>query len=484
MDTGTHGPLIVGVIAAGLMLALTPKDAGAAGFTWPDNTTKAVGRGGAYMLGVRGPEALYFNPALLTRLKGTQTTLDVNGMMLDVEFSRAGLNPTTVDDSGAGEGFGTTHNEFGGFPCCGIFPAPMFFASSDFGLEDFAFGLGAYGPSANGIRRFPVTPEMKYMLQSSDMLLIYYSAAIAYRIGGLRLGATLQYATLETEFQLRISTGLTASMVDDEDPANDTAATLHVTDGQPTGILGIAYDFSPSLSLGLSYTLPVDWEQEGTVDLVLGDNVSSLGMALDDDTATFKVSQADVLRAGLRYAYIARDQELFDVELSATYERWSRMSQFDIGLAGTLKNETGFVLPIEPILQAKDWQDTVSVRLGGDVAVLPWLTLRAGTYYESAAQKEEFTHPDFISWDRIGVGSGATFHVHDFDLDLGYVYTYLGERDVTHGAVPIEAPLTDEESPIVNNGLWAAHMQIFSLGLTYRYGAGDNLSTTPAITDL
>ena len=57
-----------GAFAALFIMGVGLGEAAAGGFTFPENTTKGVGRGGAYMLGATGPEVIYLNPALLTRL--------------------------------------------------------------------------------------------------------------------------------------------------------------------------------------------------------------------------------------------------------------------------------------------------------------------------------------------------------------------------------------------------------------------------------
>lgn len=462
--------------AAAMALSLgAASEATAGGFTFPELGAKAGGRGGAYMLGANGPEVIYFNPALLTRLDGSHITLDLSLHTLNAEFTRAGTDP----NSDTGEGFATVENE------SGPFPEPMLFMSSDFGLDDFAFGLGFYGPNAYGSRSFPEDGPQRFILVESQLLEIYYSAAAAWRWEGLRLGATFQLAQLSTKFTTVTSAaGFFGTGPEDEDPGDDARTSLDMSAFGFTGILGVAYDVNPSLSFGLTYQLPVDWKQEGTADIKFSGLLEQNNAELVDKSATFEVSQADIIRASARYAHIEDNRELFDVELTATYEFWSRTEEFVINIAGPVK-----VLVIEQPLPEditldKSWEDTFSVRLGGDFNPMDTLSLRGGVFYESAAVPTATTHLDFLSWERIGVGLGASYYLGWMDIDLAYMFINNFDRTVTDGRQDIVAPLTDDETPVVNNGEWSAYYQSFSVGLTFHFDENDVLATTPAVRDL
>ena len=79
----------------------------------------------------RDPSALYFNPALLPRADGLQILLDVNMVGLSLEYQR---NP--IDVGGLAQEFGPAVND------AGLFPAPFFAASYDFGVDDLGVGIG------------------------------------------------------------------------------------------------------------------------------------------------------------------------------------------------------------------------------------------------------------------------------------------------------------------------------------------------------
>jgi long-chain fatty acid transport protein len=448
-------------LALTLGLAAFAQEAHANGFTFPENGSKAVARGGAYGMNPAGPEALYFNPALLSKLKGYRLTLDLNLVNMNNTFQRA---PETKQD-GTVVTFDEVSDDPDAQPFLGVFPAPMLFASADFGLEDFTFALGAYGPSAFGTNAYPEDGPQRYMLIRSDLLQIYYSGAAAYQWNGLRVGATFQMAHLMTKIKTVSSS--TPAGSGNEDPKDDSIAELDVTDLQPTGILGISYDISPALTVGLSYKLPAKFKMSGPATITFGENAAFLNLkAKEGADATFETDEADVFRLGARYAHLDGAQELFDVELTATYERWSRLERFRFQLP-PLEGETPGEIPLDPVVLPKEWEDTFSVRLGGGAQLTPWLRGNLGVFYESGASPTSTTHLDFLAFDRFGGGLGATFLLGDFDVDVAYAYFQGADRTVTDGKVKLIAPLDAAGDKVVNNGDYSSHLHLFSFGFTY-----------------
>lgn len=476
---GLCAPSLGVLLVVGISLACATAAAG--GYTFPENGSKAVGRGGAYGLGGVGPEALYFNPALLSRLRGYQLTLDLNLVNQSASFQRA--------PEGEGEDrvtFPEVSNQKGDLPCCSSFLAPMFFASADFGLKDFTAAIGIYGPSAYGTNVYPMDGPQRFVLIESNLLQVYYSLAAAYHWQGLRVGGTLQLTHLTVDLTTTASGAFSARAADDEDPSQDIYTTLEVSDVQPTGIVGVAYDISPALSVGLSYKLPVSFEQTGTAKLQINNEALAEVTSLDDGEAVFRTNEADVLRGGVRYAYIdALSREIFDVELTGTYEFWSRQDQFEIELPDLVlsfnPNNPTYV-PIETLEVPKKWKDSWSLRLGGDFNAAPWLSVRLGGFYESSPIPESTTHMDFFSFDRWGGALGATVLLGDVELDLGYLYLLNETRRVDNGELRIIAPQAGGQGDkVVNNGTYDADIHLLSLGLTWRFGAGERNLQTPRV---
>ena len=69
----------------------------------------------------------------------------------------------------------------------------------------------------------------------------------------------------------------------------------------------------------------------------------------------------------------------------------------------------------------KQWRDTVTVSVGGDVAVIPdKLTLRAGVFYETAVADAAYASVDFSGGPQFGGGAGASLMFGSWKLMLAY----------------------------------------------------------------
>ena len=60
------------------LFALLPATVFSAGFEIPDNGTRSLGRGGAFVVGAQDLTALHYNPARLAQLGGTRLLYNHN----------------------------------------------------------------------------------------------------------------------------------------------------------------------------------------------------------------------------------------------------------------------------------------------------------------------------------------------------------------------------------------------------------------------
>ena len=149
-----------------ILLLLVPVSTFAGGFEFPDNGTAAMGRGGAFTAKADDPTALYYNPGGLAWLRGWKLLIDSNLAFKHVSFTRAPDNGVT---------YPTVHNQ------SGPFPGPMLVLTSDFGLKDWTFAAGLYGPSAVGKTSYPDGQDapQKFELVSMDVMMAFYTLAAA-----------------------------------------------------------------------------------------------------------------------------------------------------------------------------------------------------------------------------------------------------------------------------------------------------------------
>jgi long-chain fatty acid transport protein len=494
--------LKLALICSGVLL---PATALAGGFDAAENGPRAIGRGGAYAASVDEPSALYYNPAALTRVRGLAATVNLNLMRANVEFDRdtfvltPGIPETTslyreID-------YAPVQNE------TGFYPAPMLFVSHNFGLENWTFAFGVYGPPAVGSQRFPEMTTAReepgtirdggqsYSIVSSDLLLFYPSLAAAYRIApaNLSVGLTLQAAVLDVNYNVGvdgISGPGTALTPFEERPQLYTPNVLEVRGATATGILGVMWDPNKNLSIGASYRPRFRIRGRGDIDVVYPPELAEQDPFIDDTDATLTTRLPDVVRLGAVYrALDADDNQLWNIEANVVYEGWSYNKGFEVDLEGTLRTGTEAIDPqrLPDLFLPRFYNDTVSFRLGSDLSMLRnengnGPVFRLGAAYETNGAPSEYTNLDFIAFEKVTGGVGISYHIGPVAIDLAGGYVWMPERVVDDGEYALLAPLWECSSPDarpeacntegigpkpVNNGRYNASFSMMSLGFTY-----------------
>ncbi len=127
-------------------------------------------------------------------------------------------------------------------------------------------------------------------------------------------------------------------------------------------------------------------------------------------------------RAGARYRHLGADgRERFDIEVNVAYETWSRVQRFRVDTNNLAVNFPPMPVNINRIDIEKRWRDTVTVSVGGDVAVIPdRLALRAGVFYETAVADAAYASVDFSGGPQFGGGAGASVMFGHWKLMLAY----------------------------------------------------------------
>jgi long-subunit fatty acid transport protein len=404
----------------------------AGGMEIPDNGTRAVSRGGAFVVRADDLTALAHNPGGLSRFKGTGIHLNNNMVLSTIRFTRAPTSlPDTTPSNYDFDPLATVENQEPFFPL-----GPMAIFATDFGFEDVTFAFGAYGPSASGTSDYPVSGGQRYMLTRMETLLLYLSLAVAWgKEDHYGIGITLQHA---------IAPKLKMQMVVDGSPfgalspyysGNDVEALVELSDLFAfSALVGAWWRIIPSLEVALSgRIIPVILNATGTIQL--GNIPGQTQFAPDrleitGSSARLRLVLPPTLRTGIRYRYLCDDYELWDIELDLVYEMWSLMDAYHVQTEGEINLFAQAEAP--DVVIEKRWRDTVSVRLGGTFNVLPdFLSVSAGGYYETGAIPNNYEGIDFLSFDRFGLGTGLTFTLGSVQLNVAYSHVFQMDREVS-----------------------------------------------------
>jgi len=175
-------------------------------------------------------------------------------------------------------------------------------------------------------------------------------------------------------------------------------------------------------------------------------------------------------------------EDLFDVEFNITYANNSVMDVLEVRFRGD-PSVPGAKIPVKGTSATvptnadipHHWKDVLGFRLGGDFVVLQTrLALRAGAFFETKGQSDEWLHPDFHLGEKIGVGGGGTVRVGPVDISLAYQHTFFGTLD-NGGKGSIKALSGSATAPggrsyqAVNGGKLESSLNEIALGGTLRF---------------
>ena len=451
---------------------------------------RAAGRGGAFVARADDVTAVSINPAGLADLDGTVIEVGNQFSYYGYDYTRAptidyGQTPTPTQPTT----FAKVHN---GTPWQAALP--FIGVSSRLGLRDWAFALAAFAPPGISREQFPEDGGQRYMMVNRQAIILNYAASAAWRFHDLfGVGVTLEWITVpRLDYSLVVNANPAPGATNPVSSPDDILAQTSGADWLTfNAILGAWFRPRPSLEFGLAgQILPANIVTHSTLNLrgltlgpdgmpVLGDITTTRGG--DANNVSVKLPLPLLVRGGGRYRHQAAGRELFDVELDVEYETWSRANAFTVGTDGLVAHSSrGPTVTIGTITVPKQWDNVLSIKLGGDFNLVPdrW-TLRAGVYYETAAAPAAYSNVDFPAGAQLGGALGASLLLQRVEVALTYQLRYQPSVTVTEADARVyqqtpggscTAPASDPNVCNVNAGTYGATSHLVSLAVIYRYG--------------
>lgn len=458
---------------------------------------RATGRAGAFVARADDLTAVSYNPAGLADLKGT--LIEIGDRL---SYNGYGYTRSPTLDYGMSSSapprtsFATVFNSK---TLQGL--EPMLGVASKLGLRNWGFALAAYAPPGNANESFPQSGGQRYMMVDRQALILKYVASVAWKHDELfGLGVTFEWIHVPRLDYSLIIDGTPSVRADN--PVSSPVDILATTRGSST--------FTPNAIVG-AWLRPTRWLQFGAAGQViptrivthshldvqpLSDQLGPVTLSrpstgqrgVNDVTVTLPLPL--LARLGGRYRYFDGARELFDVELDVEYETWSRTDTFTVATNRLRATVATMPVDINDIVIPKHWQNTLSVKAGGDVLVVPerWV-MRAGGFYETAVAPNAYANVDFPGGAMMGVGLGTSLLFGHAELAIGYQMRYMREVSVSEANAAVyqqvpgsqcAAPYTDttkcnanlmgRPAPVVNAGIYQAVSHFLSLGLLYHFG--------------
>lgn len=531
-----HARLAAIASSAAALIAGGPALA-SSGIDSPDSGVEQLGRGSAWVARADDPLAAYFNPAALA-FQSSGVHLGAHLMFMKRCFTRRGDGGAPVSPGSDLPGPGALPSNAREVPppaelCAqgGAFPNPQIGAS--FRVTDrLAIGVALVAPHAAGGNNWPEElaytnrfgaegtqpAPTRYMLVSSDALIVYPTLAVAYAPReDLSFGAAFVWgvATIGfSNFTEGISPKGVATGTSDQFALNgDVRADLKAKDlFIPGFVLSALWSATPSLDVAATYrwsdairTSDADlrltslyWDASGQRSEAPCKGAEKCNITDAKGAGTLKFNLPMEAKLGLRYhrpragaaleaaaaAAVAgkpvrrvRDplrDDLVDVELDFTWTNNSAVDTIEVRFRpGIAVNGTPGFIPENGDLPRK-WRDVLGVRLGGDVTLIPRrLALRVGGFFETKGQLDEYLSIDFNAAQKAGLSAGGTLRIGPVDFSAAYQHTFFGTLD-NRGKGSIHALSGDVTSSYrsqqaINGGSLRASLDEVGVSATARF---------------
>ena len=408
------------------------------GFDIYEQSAKAVGMAGAFTAQADDPSAIFFNPAGITQLDGTQASVGACLVLPTMQFQS---NGNAVMGSYPGE---TVKIKDHTWVIPNVYVTHKVNDKVSIGIGSFAhFGLGVEWPQYWEGRFTPGTTKT-VLTTTSISPVIAFKPFENLSIG---LGPYIQYFDIKLNNLVFIAPP-TPPLTPNSNRAQTVDASLTANNWDWGWQAGFRLKIIDGLTFGAAYLSEVrhkitDGDQE-LRSLANGALILKQGFS-----AEF------ILPATLRLG-LAWQRDPWTIEAGAQWTEWSSYKT----LQAVFDNGTSLTSP-------KNWHNAWLWRIGAQYRVNKYLDLRAGFLYDVTPIPSDTLDPLVPSGDRKGFCGGFGLHLGGFTVDTGYNYIKDESRSWNNpsGAVKV-GPATITR---VTGKFEKAYAHIFALNVTYRF---------------
>lgn len=366
-------------------LLATPIISNAAGFALILQSGSGMGNAYAGAAAIaEDASTIYFNPAGMTYIEGTQVVGALHLIRPQSEFNQALPAGVTGGDGG----------DTGSLSLI-----PNFYYKRDIS-DTVKFGLGVGAPFGQKTE-YDDDWLGRFQGIKSEIKTVNINPSLAFKVND----------------QLSLGFGLNAMWIQAELTSAVNLVTTERTSkvkGDDWGFgynLGAIYEITPDTRIGLAYRSKVDQNLEGDVRFSISGGPTPNGNVTAETTLPETLSLSSFTHLNDRWDLLA----------DVTWTRWSRFRELRV------LRENGSTLTVTP----QNWDNTMRYSIGLNYKYSDTLKLRAGLAYDEEAMSDEFRTVRIPGNDRtwlaLGVGWQATSNTK---LDIGYAHLFVSNPDI------------------------------------------------------
>lgn len=421
---------VLGLCAVGLMLAMPLSTAYAGGFSIYEQGARAMGRASAFVASPDDPSAMFYNPAGLALLEGTQIYVGATVIIPSGDFTGSGTLAGVKEEQVAQT----------------FFPPNVYISHRM--NEKIVVGLGIHAPFGLGTKwKDPATFTGRFLAHETSIEGVGISPTVAFTVNeklSIGVGVELRLSQLVLKrysFYDATAFGLGLLDVAKAEIETDMANAMGFN-------IGALFQATDQISIGLAYRSAVTIDYEGTatitqiitgVPLIDGAVAATVG----DHDVTTSIAYPSVATVGV--AYKLTDQLL--VEADVQMWGWSVFKELSI---------EGLPTGTETI--DEDYEDAIEFRMGLEYWKTEDLALRAGFIYDVTPVPAKSISPLLPDASRTGFTFGIGKRFGSMTIDAAFMYLMFADAD------------TDGQQPSGYNGVYKNSGLLFGFNLGYDLG--------------
>jgi long-chain fatty acid transport protein len=366
------------------------------GFALIENSASGMGQAFAGAAAVaEDPSTLFFNPAGMTYLDGTQLTAGLHIVSSNAEFN----------DKGSTDPFGGAiiGNDEGG-NAGGTHYIPNLYYVREFGEGKYRFGLGINAPFGLGTE-YNDDWMGRYTSTKSEVKTVNINPAIAFKGSerlSIGLGINLQYikATLESKIN--------------QSAFRSADARAKVTgDAWNVGYNGgVIYEYAAQSKLGLHFRSAINQDLEGKVKYTNVHPALEMIAGLVDKNVTAGIDTPSTLSASIAHQFNPKLTLLADI----TFTRWGNFETLHV--VGDDGSNVSFV--------KENWNDVLRYSLGMKYQHNEKWIFRTGIALDETPIDNKYRTSRIPGDNRFWLSFGASYTPSkNLTLDVGYAHLWV-----------------------------------------------------------
>jgi long-chain fatty acid transport protein len=398
-------------LLAATLLAVHAAPVWASGFALIEQN--ASGLGNAYAgqaASAQDASTVFFNPAGLTRITGTQIVVVGNLIKPLAKFDDDGTSLTGALQSGKGGEGGDAGD---------LALVPNFYYARDL-TPDLKFGLGVSTPF--GLKtEYDKTWMGRFQAVESELKTINVNPSLAFKLNdtvSLGVGVNAMYIDATLTQMANYSAAIAAATNNTVLLPNLSGLTTVEGDDWGWGYnLGILFAPTPDLRVGVSYRSRVEMTLEGKVKFA---NVPAplVGNArVANGSVTADVTLPDSFSISL----FNKLNDRLDLLADVSWTHWSLFDELKVDRSNGANVST----------TPENWDDTWRVSLGFNYRQNDQLTWRAGLAYDQTPVSDRWRTARIPDEDRTWLAFGLQYALTDKSkLDVGYAHLFVKDSSI------------------------------------------------------